>query len=181
MTNGRPPFGDKEELKPVPDPTVLTTQALLREIAGLREVLEIRIEALTRDAHDKFGACQATFKQVERQFQQVESQRVEQKADMKAAVDAALVSLKETTTKSEDAITRQLEQIVATFKAETSSLRRSIDDNKDRIVEVEQQVVRAGGEKIGAKEDRTGLYAGLAAIAGIAAIAAVIISLVAGS
>ena len=39
---------DTPDWRPVPDPTLLTTQQLLRELAALRELLETRINALDR-------------------------------------------------------------------------------------------------------------------------------------
>ena len=41
------------DVRPVPDPTLLTTMALTREVAALKELLEARIEAL--------GKAQALF------------------------------------------------------------------------------------------------------------------------
>lgn len=74
---------DPPSWRPVPDPTLLTTQALYREVATLRELIEEKILATDQLVSEKFAS-------VDRQLDLVERQRVEQKSDTKAAVDAAL-------------------------------------------------------------------------------------------
>lgn len=64
--------------RPIPDPTVLTTEALLREVAHLKELLEQKV-ADNRQLY-------------EQRFQMQEQYRQEQKADAKEALNAALVS-----------------------------------------------------------------------------------------
>lgn len=48
MTELPPPHAEHEKRVPVPDPTVLTTEALIREITHLRELVEAQVEALER-------------------------------------------------------------------------------------------------------------------------------------
>lgn len=161
---------------PIPDPTLLTTQALLREVAGLRELMESRLEALEDVEEQKFY-------KVEQQFELVERQRVEQKKDTKDAVDAALTAQKEAVreqtaaseraiAKSEAATSKQLDQLSVTFANEAASQRRELGEMKQRLTAIEQQ-------KIGAKEDRTGLYAGIGAVVGLLLIVSVVITLIA--
>jgi hypothetical protein len=106
---------------PVPDPTVLTTQALYREVAALQELIEQRLTNLGHSTDDKFDGVDkveeltnrervgqlSSLKEileqrieslealVSQQFDLVERQRVEQKKDTKDAVDAALTAQKE--------------------------------------------------------------------------------------
>lgn len=149
--------GDREvswDRRPVPDPTLLTTQQLEREISGLRALLEQRIE----ERHELYQAELAglsrvnaeKFSKVEQQFELVERQRVEQKADTKTAVDAALSAqkeaVKEQTTasglaiaKSETGTTKQLEQLADNFKVAIAGIVTSIDDLKDRVGRIENR------------------------------------------
>ena len=98
------------EWKPIPDPTVLTTEALNREIALVREYTERSLTSMQtsfeagRDAmHDlldaKIDASIALedekFRKVMREFDLLEKQRIEQKDDTQKAVDAALTAQKE--------------------------------------------------------------------------------------
>jgi len=120
---------------PRPDPTVLTTEQLMREIAALRrefegalEAILVRIEAMDKandlklqTLHDMpkrineevshlEALIDEKLRSVENSFDLVERGRVEQKVDTKAAVDAALIAqkeaVKEQTTASERAIAK---------------------------------------------------------------------------
>ena len=159
---------------PVPDPTALTTEAIQREMVGwnaqllaLRELLMAKVEAEVALTAERFATS--------------ERLRLEQKADTKAAVDAALTAQKEAVkeqtiaseraiAKSEAATTKQLEQQQVTFQTVSDALRRSIDEVKERSVEenramrtsISEVASSANGivqQKVGAKEDRTAIYA----------------------
>jgi ElaB/YqjD/DUF883 family membrane-anchored ribosome-binding protein len=160
-----------EERKPVPDPTELTTEALKREIAGLKELVEQSIR-------DHAELCHEKFDQIDKQFEHIEHLRVEQKSDTEKAVEAALTALKEIMAvqreasqqaidKSERATGEQLNQLRSNLDTETQGLRRSIDDNKERIGEVGKQINGVAQQRIGAKEDRTGLYATIGVVVAV--------------
>ena len=181
---------------PVPDPTALTTDAIRREMLGLKELLEQRIEdrdreirALVTDRNEQLKAMrelltakiEAEVTLTAERFETSERLRLEQKADTKAAVDAALTAQKEAVkeqtiaseraiAKSEAATTKQLEQQQVTFATVSDALRRSIDEVKERAVEenrairnsVSEVATTANGtvqQKAGATENRTGIYA----------------------
>lgn len=126
----------RESWTPHPDPTVLTTEALHREIGGVRasldsarragyELLEVRLAAMHEliDArlnamHELFDSrmdarliiTAEKFNRIDQKLDLVESQRIEQKKDTKDAVDAALTAQKEAvreqTTASDAAIAK---------------------------------------------------------------------------
>jgi cobalamin biosynthesis Mg chelatase CobN len=159
------PFRDvaQDDRRPVPDPTVLTTQALYREVAALQELVEQQITAQREVINQQFY-------KVEQQFELVERQRVEQKKDTKDAVDAALTAQKEAVreqtsasersiAKSEAATNKQLEQLATTFSNTQASLLARIDELKERIVDVDRKAEANVQQRAGAKDDRTGLYA----------------------
>jgi hypothetical protein len=133
--------------RPVPDPTVLTTEALHREIAALRELVFERIARESEVNDEKFTS-------VEKTLALVETQRVEQKQDTKAAVDAALTAqkeaVKEQTTASERAIaksetstTKSIDQLGEKFDTAFEGQRRDVDDLKARVGKIES--VKQGG------------------------------------
>jgi NADH dehydrogenase/NADH:ubiquinone oxidoreductase subunit G len=130
---------------PSPDPTVLTSAALYREIAGLRELVLDRIEAETGISKEKF--CR-----IDKQMATAEQQRKEQKQDTKEAVDQALAAQQEAVAKSEKATEKQLEEIKTNSGATIEGLRRELGDLKERVVSVEQQ-------KVGAVEQKAGMGA----------------------
>jgi hypothetical protein len=130
----------RRDWAPVPDPTLLTTEALHREIASLRELLEAGTGAEATLTGERFT-------RVYQRFDLVEAQRVEQKADTKSAVDAALVSQKEAVreqtiasdkaiAKSEAGTAKQIEQLHDSFTTAVDALRAAHEDLKDRVGKV---------------------------------------------
>jgi hypothetical protein len=153
VTNGRETDPGS---RPVPDPTVLTTEALQREVLALRESLNQRISGLRElveeelEGNDK--VTEERFASIDTQLQLIERQRVEQKTDTKSALEAALSAaekaVKEQTTaseartdKSEASTTKSIDQLAATFDTAFQGLRRDLDDLKTRMTTVEQQKV----------------------------------------
>jgi len=178
------PFRDlaQDDRRPIPDPTVLTTQALYREADRLQELIEQRIEGAT-------AVIDQQFYKVEQQFELVERQRVEQKKDTKDAVDAALTAQKEAVreqtsasersiAKSEAATTKQIDQLAVTFASTQESLLARIDELKERIIEVDRKAEKPVQQRIGAQEDRTGLYAAVGLLATLLVVGISIIGLV---
>lgn len=89
---------------PVPDPSAVTTQVILREIAHLSELTD-----------EKFHA-------------------VEQRFDLNAkAVEAALAAVKEANGKSEDSVREQVRQIVANSALTQRSTDQQFADLKERL------------------------------------------------
>lgn len=116
------------------DPSRLTTEALLREVARLEDLINVRFSSADQINRERWSA-------IEKQFAIIEEQRKEQKTDTNEAVRAALVAQKETSEKTEIAVSRQLEQLRDTFVAERDADRKSNVDLKERIVGLEQQKV----------------------------------------
>lgn len=122
---------------PASDPSELTTKQLLREITILRELINAMFDGSQRISEEKFNAVSGKFDLIERQ-------RIEQKMDTKAAVDAALTAqkeaVKEQTTASERAIAKseaatkeQLTQLSATFTQAIKGLTDILNDTKERV------------------------------------------------
>ena len=134
-------MSDELSRRPDPDPTLLTTEQLLRSIASLREeakdwvdslqlLLEAKIAGKDNFYAEKFASIQTQFQERDVRTDQTASQ-------VKLAVDAALQAQKEAageqaksfsaaTTKSETAMNRQIE-----------GLDGKITDVKDRLNRVE--------------------------------------------
>ncbi len=144
--------------RPVPDPTILTTQQLYREIEAARERATKDVESTREQAETLIDGLREIldekFSSIARQLDLVEQQRVEQKADTKAAVDAALTAqkeaVKEQTTASERAIakseastTKQLEQLATTFQTAIKAIEDKANDLRDRLTTVES--LKQGG------------------------------------
>jgi hypothetical protein len=142
--------------KPIPDPTVLTTEALTREITALNNTVQLQLGALQDRVEDRFSGVDAHFGYIERQ-------RIEQKQDTKAAVEAALSAAKEAVkeqttsteramSKSESDTSEHLKHLRTTFTESIAAVERSVGYSKERITALES--IRLGG-----KENLTGVYA----------------------
>jgi len=165
------------------------------------QAMEAIQDTIAANAAGEKSLMEEKFKKVEQQFELVENQRVEQKVDTKSAVDAALIAQKEAVreqttaseraiAKSETATNKQLEQLAATFATAAESLRRSIDDVKERVgdvdksirqslAEVDAKANRTASEKVGATESKTGTYATIGLIVAVVGIALVVLGVLA--
>jgi hypothetical protein len=149
LANEAAPDQPRSSSRPVPDPTTLTTSALHREVKALRELIESELQATSQVTFEK-------FRSIETQMALVEAQRVEQKADTKAAIDAALTAQKEAVreqtiannlafSKSEGATAKQLEQLKTTFDTAIAGVSISLADVKERVGRIES--VKVGGRE----------------------------------
>jgi hypothetical protein len=195
---------------PVPDPSTLTTAQLLREIEILRGSIDDKVEARQREMlvaqelseaklHGEIELTAQRFNSFEALLELKELQRVEQKSDTKAAVDAALIAQKEAVqeqtiasglsiAKSEAATAKQLDQQSVTFTTAISGVTKtssdqkdafniSIGDLKERLSALDLKVGSIESTKQGAREQTTERRAGNSQVIAIAALAA---SLLAG-
>jgi hypothetical protein len=157
----------------VPDPTELTTQQLLREIATLKELLEARFEGIDkatelRQAHiDRIPGLVAEqvnhlqniqdekFRSIAVQFTERDIRTEQTSRDSKVAVDAALQAAKEAVgeqnkssalaiAKSETGTTKQIDQIGVIINTTTTGLNDKIDDIKTRLTVIDGKAQGVG-------------------------------------
>jgi hypothetical protein len=156
------------EVRPVPDPTILTTLQLHREILGLREVIETRLAGmdkaieLIQSAADKVPSKMDVaiqqlrelqdekFTSIAIQFRERDTRTEQTSRDSKVAVDAALQAAKEAVgeqnksnalaiSKSEATFTKQIDQLGILINTMTTGLNDKIDDIKTRLSLIEGQ------------------------------------------
>lgn len=150
--------GGQRTITPYPDPSTLTTDALRREIGHLADALKVQMAAMEALTDEK-------FRSVDQQLALVERQRVEQKSDTKAAVDAALTAqkeaVKEQTTatataiaKSETITSEQLKQLGVNFTTAIGALTSTLNDLKERVAAIES--ARLGGREAIGDQRATG-------------------------
>lgn len=165
---------------PEQDPSALTTAQILREAYILRELMEAKHEGAMHVVEEKI---QAILKHLEL----VNDMRVEQKKDMKDALDAALAAQKEAvfqqntafalaTAKSEMSMSEQMKQINATFGTAIEGVTNTLNDTKDRVSRFES--MRQGGD--GALNTKRMDTAQLVSILGFALSAVLAIILLTG-
>jgi hypothetical protein len=182
--------------KPDPDPTVLTTQQLLREIGtsretteailtGVKTAIEARLDAmdvaikLVHEQTEKFGGLieasvnqlkdidQVKFDAIRDRFSDAKSALDVALQSASKAVDAAFSAAKEAASKIEVSFTKAIEQLQTLTIAQQKATDDKIDDARTRITTLESQ-------KRGSSDSMVFIVsvAGLA-IALIAAVAAV--------
>ena len=118
-----------------PDPTLMTIDALRREIAMSEAQTAARFDAIE-------SLIQERVRRIDALMERAEAARLEQKSDTREAVSAALESQKEATAKMEDALAGQISALRDNFETSIRSVRGTVDDLKDRMTAAES--VRQG-------------------------------------
>lgn len=150
--------------RPVPDPTLLTTEALHREVAGMRSFVADEIGHVRELSDQKFTSINA-------RLDSIAERTAEQKTDTRVAVDAALQAAKEAVSmqtqasdraiaKSEAAITKQIDALGTLVEKSSEAKDEKIDDLKARL------------DRLEGRSQGTQMSVGLlfAAVSGLAAV-----------
>lgn len=127
--------GVTSESRPVPDPTVLTTQQIFNSIAALRDVIDVRlagmdqaVDLLQQAANRKptIGELEARFEEKFRAICMVLSERERRDAALVAANQTAVI-------KAEVATNDSLSQLQALFQSSIGGLNGQVQDLKSRL------------------------------------------------
>jgi hypothetical protein len=172
-----PADGRQGDIRPVPDPSLLTTEASARLEAMIRDLIQTEIA----HQHELFTEKLA---KAEIQFRMLELRTAEQKKDTKDALDAALAAQKEAVasqtasseksiTKSETATIERIKAVETLLSASTRASDDKIDDLKSRIVAIE--AVKLGTVE-GAATVRSSTSSTQAAIASVVGVILVVIA-----
>ena len=124
-----------------PDPTLLTIDSIRREITMLENLFDTRLLGME-------DLIAARLLRIDQLLDRSEGQRIEQKNDTNAAVDAALASQKEATAKMEKSISDQIASLRANFETEIRSVHQTSADQKEALTRLESM-------KAGVLEQRT--------------------------
>ena len=172
--------------RPIPDPTILTTEASVRLEAMLRNLIQAEIT----HQNDLFNE---KFVRIEAQFRMLDERTAEQKKDTKDALDAALAAQKEAvasqTVSSEKSITKSETATIERIKAVETLLSSSTRASDDKINDLKSRIVALEAVKLGSREqlivthaerlDSRGSMASIISIiAVIVAVASVIVALI---
>ena len=137
---------------PSPDPTILTTEQLHRELGILREFLEARLEGMDKVFTERFIG-------VQKQFDERDARTAGAAVAGTTAVNAALQAQKEAAgaqnnsliasiTKSEAATVKQIDGILALLASNSTSL-------ADKITTVNARLDRGDGAASGVEHKRS--------------------------
>jgi hypothetical protein len=147
---------------PVPDPTILTTQQLIREVDSAREILETRFNGMDKaiellqkatdktpctikDAVDRLQELhQEKFDSIATQFVERDTRTESTARDSKIAIDAALQAAKEAVGKTEISFTKQIDAIGFNLQTMVKAIDDKFDDMKGRLTLIEGQAKGVG-------------------------------------
>ena len=153
---------ERDRHLPVPDPTLLTTEALLREISHLRELVivqldgledkvdaysqthetkhrerasevEAKIQHLTELAAERFAGVTDRFAGIQLQLSERDARVQESTQASKDAIAAALAAQKEAVAKSELSTKEQIVAITTQIATTVASLESKIENVKEMI------------------------------------------------
>ena len=141
--------------KPDPDPTLLTTENLRREIANLKELVEAKFEAndeaefalkelLLTKIEQLAAVTNERFTGVAAQFAERDTRTDQRAGDTKLAVDAAFAAAKEATAKIEAGFTKSIDGLQDLMNTNTKASDEKIGDLKDRLTTIESRTQGIG-------------------------------------
>jgi len=159
------------DVRPVPDPTVLTTEASVRleamiraliasEITHQNALFDEKLEGARSQLSERMTGSVRQFAEkltkIEAQFDMLSARTAEQKKDTKDALDAALAAQKEAvasqTASSEKSITKSETATIERIKAVETLLSASTRATDDKIDDIKSRVVAIEAVKLGTQE-----------------------------
>lgn len=184
--------------RPIPDPTVLTTEQLNRAIlaerdfvkgqlqvleerlAGIDRATELRLRDIVeipRVVDEKVGNLQELaeekFSSIQTQFLERDTRQEREARDNKVAVDAAFAAQKEAAAKQDEgnqkAIDKSERATAETIKTLADANAQSAEALGGKIDDLKERVARVESAKQGATEQRIETRAGLTSINGVVA------------
>lgn len=192
---------------PVPDPTVLTTQASEKAVAALKELIEARIKAVEEEIEilresalggpDRVSArldglqelvetqILALKELVAQQFIGVDQNFEGRDTALAAALLAQKTAVDEqnranalSIAKSDAATTKQIDTIGTSIGTVTSAINEKVDDLRNRVQAIESRAVGSGENRAESSSNWVWGFGALAAVATIISIFGTIIALV---
>ena len=159
-----------EDWRPIPDPTLLTTQQLMSAISALKELLFTRLDAMdkavvllsdtvnrvptdtTKQVSHLKELHEEKFAGIQRQFEERDVRAEQESRNNKVSLDAALQAAKEAVgkqnesfalsiAKSEASTMKQMEQQGQLIASSNNGLESKISDLKDRVTAIESKGV----------------------------------------
>jgi len=166
-------------LVPVPDPTLLTTQNLLREVASLKELMESRINASQELVDQKIATSDAVanekFIGVAAQFSERDTRTDQRAGDTKLAVDVAFAAATEATAKIETGFTKQIDAMTEIINTKTRNIEGNISDLKERLIALEARGGTTVEVRRDSREDSRNTMSAISIAVALVALAAVVI------
>jgi len=175
--------GAHNDVRPIPDPTILTMAASERLEIMLRNLIKAEISHLDVLFQERI---QGVSKQIATQLTMLDARTAEQKQDTTNALNAALAAQKEAvaaqTASSEKSITKSETATIERIKAVETLLSASTRASDDKIDDLKSRIVAIEASKLGTKEGVENAHQGGDTTRAIIAIGvSVILVLIAGA
>lgn len=184
-TRIREPSGTGDDVRPIPDPTALTTEAVERATSVSKEYTEGRLAVLRErlDGIDRATALLSAtvnrvptetqrevghlhslmderFGSVQTQFGERDTRQERESRDNKIAVDAAFAAQKEIAAKQDESNARALEKSEKSTEKVIDGLGEKVDDLKDRLNSLDARIVAIESGKLASRETTADSHAG---------------------
>jgi len=174
------------DIRPIPDPTLLTTEASVRLEAMIRNLIQTEIT----HQNDLFSE---KFERIDMRFNMLDARTAEQKSDTKAALDAALAaqkeavasqtaSFKENITKSETAATERIKGVETLLATSSRATDDKISDLKDRVIAIEAgklgSVEQVANQRASGVDTRGVMASIISIVTATIAVASIIITII---
>jgi len=192
--------------RPVPDPTVLTTEALTRGLAGERDYVDGQLEvirerlrgidtatrllnetvnrvptALTEGLGHLEAVMDERFRSIDKQFAERDTRSERESRDNKVAVDAAFAAQKEAAAKQDEANSKAIDKSEAATSETITKLAELFKSTTDALAgkndDLKERVGRIESVKQGATESRVEHRAG---ISNTSALVGIVVAVLAG-
>lgn len=169
-----------DDRRPIPDPTLLTTEALQREVAHLQELMTARLEAkaeLSAQRHEMTRELVDTRLHDHVQLSQDRFQAVRRETELAlGAANAAVSKAEESTTKTLDAIQTS---IAKQFEALAAQMRSEVKALEEQIVTLKERQDRSEGKGSGVQASWGVLLGAIGAMGVLVSIVVVVTNLMA--
>jgi hypothetical protein len=198
--------GQSGDVRPIPDPTTLTTDAVNQATRVAKDYADARIAVLVerldgidratrllndtvtrvptetqREVSHLRGLMEEWFRSVQTQFAERDTRSERESRDDKLALEAALKAQKEIAAKQDESNARAIEKSEKATEKNIDGISDKIDDLKDRVIAIEGRVVAIESGRLGAKENKAGVYAAIAAVGVFLGILVIAANFLAGS
>lgn len=139
------------DVRPIPDPTVLTTEALLRAVAAERAFVDGQVAHLREVVDERFSSVQMQFGERDVRHARESDYRM-------AAMTAAFAAMQEASAQQDHSHARAIGKLEQLLASETKALADRIEDVKDRLGRLEIRATGAESVRAGGKEQLTSIY-----------------------
>jgi len=170
---------ENSTVTPRPDPTLLTTEALRREIALLNDAIRDHIEDIDRANNARITAAEKIrdekIGRIVQRLDHNEAIRIEQKQDANLALDRALSAQSEQQAKIEIQIQTSIAKLEQLFQTRVDALSTKLDDLKDRVGQLETVAASNRQQIAETRASRTDLRGSVAIVATLVIVAITVI------